>query len=71
MAQIDNTKLRMPAILKREQRESWLLGSAESAASGLSAYPDESMVAYPVSSRVDSRCNNDENLVEPLETDVD
>jgi putative SOS response-associated peptidase YedK len=71
MAEIDNTKSRMPAILKREQRESWLLGTAESAAAGLSAYPDELMVAYPVSSRVDSPCNNDENLVEPLETDVD
>jgi putative SOS response-associated peptidase YedK len=71
MAQIDNAKSRMPAILSREQRESWLLGTVENAGAALSAYPDERMVAYPVSTRIDSPCNNDENLVEPLETDVD
>jgi putative SOS response-associated peptidase YedK len=71
MTQIDNTKSRMPAILRREQREAWLSGTAESAGAALSAYPDELLVAYPVSLRIDSPDNNDENLVEPLETDVD
>jgi putative SOS response-associated peptidase YedK len=71
MAQIDNAKARMPAILKREQRDSWLMGTAESAGAALSAYDDERMLAYAVSDRVDSSGNNDETLLEPLETDVD
>lgn len=71
MAQVDNAKARMPAILKREQRESWLLGDAESAGAALAAYAAERMLAYPVGTRVDSPRNNDEGLLEPLETDVD
>ena len=71
MAQIDNAKARMPAILKREQRDSWLMGTAEDAGAALSVYDDERMLAYAVSDRIDSSANNDENLLEPLETDVD
>jgi putative SOS response-associated peptidase YedK len=71
MAEVDNTKGRMPAILKREQRHQWLYGATEAAAAALSAYADERMVAYAVSNRVDSPRNNDESLLEPLQTDVD
>ena len=71
MAQVDNAKGRMPAILKREQRHQWLFAAAEAAAAALSAYADERMVAYAVSSRIDSPRNNDESLLEPLQTDVD
>ena len=68
---IDNKKGRMPAILRREQRELWLFGAVEPAAAALAAYASERMIAYPVSRRVDSPQNNDETLVEPLQTDVD
>ncbi|HEY0746796.1 MAG TPA: SOS response-associated peptidase [Steroidobacteraceae bacterium] len=71
MAEVDNARGRVPAILKGEQRHQWLFGAAEAAASALSAYADERMVAYAVSTRVDSPRNNDESLLEPLQTDVD
>jgi putative SOS response-associated peptidase YedK len=71
MAEIDNAKGRMPAILKREQRHQWLFAAAETAAAALFAYADERMAAYAVSTRVDSPRNNDESLLEPLQTDVD
>jgi putative SOS response-associated peptidase YedK len=71
MAEVDNAKGRMPAILKREQRHQWLFAPAEAAAAALFAYADERMVAYAVSARVDSPRNNDESLLQPLQTDVD
>jgi putative SOS response-associated peptidase YedK len=71
LAQINNTELRMPALLARDLRDIWLYGSAAHAAGALVAYPGERLVAYPVSARVDSLDNNDETLIEPLETNVD
>jgi putative SOS response-associated peptidase YedK len=71
IAEIHNSGLRMPALLTRQLRELWLFGTVESAGMALAAYPDERLVSYPVSSRINSPQNNDENLVEPLETDVD
>lgn len=71
LAEISDTEQRMPAILTREMRDIWLYGSVANAAAGLVAYPDEQLVAYPVSARVDSLDNNDEALIEPLETNVD
>jgi putative SOS response-associated peptidase YedK len=61
----------MPAILRREQRGLWLFGAEESAATALAAYANERMIAYATSSRVDAPQNNDESLLEPLQTDVD
>jgi putative SOS response-associated peptidase YedK len=71
MAAIDNTERRMPAILSREMRDVWLYGSAANAAAALVPYPGDKLVAYAVSARVNSPANNDENLIEPLATDVD
>jgi putative SOS response-associated peptidase YedK len=71
MAEIDNAEARMPAILRREQRELWLFGAVEDAGAALAAYANERMIAYAVSSRVDAPRNNDETLLEPLQTDVD
>lgn len=71
LAEINNTELRMPAILTRDMRDIWLYGSIANAAAALVAYPGERLVAYPVSGRVDSVDNNDETLIEPLETNVD
>ena len=71
LAEINNTERRMPAIVSREMRDIWLYGSAAAAAAVLAAYPAERLVAYPVGGRVDSLDNNDETLIEPLETNVD
>jgi putative SOS response-associated peptidase YedK len=71
MAALESGSGRMPAILAHDQRDVWLYGSAANAAAALGAYPAEKMVAYAVTARVDSLSNNDETLIEPLETDVD
>jgi putative SOS response-associated peptidase YedK len=71
MAKIHNSGARMPAMLTREQRKLWLLGSTESAGMALSAYADERLLAYAVSDRINSPQSNGESLLEPLETDVD
>jgi putative SOS response-associated peptidase YedK len=71
LREIHGEGARMPAILTRQQRDLWLFAEPESAAAALAAYAAERMIAYPVSERVDSAQNNDEGLLEPLETDVD
>jgi putative SOS response-associated peptidase YedK len=71
ISEIDNSGLRMPALLTRELRELWLFGTVESAGMALAAYAAERLQSYPVSDRINSPDSNDENLVEPLETDVD
>jgi putative SOS response-associated peptidase YedK len=62
-----NNPHRMPAILKREDHEAWLHGSKEEARAVLGQYPADLMVAYPVSTRVNSPKNNDEQLIEPAD----
>lgn len=71
ISQIHNSGARMPAMLTREQRQTWLFGPVDSAGTALAAYPGERLLAYPVSARINSPHNNDEALLEPLATDVD
>ena len=71
ISEIHNSGLRMPALLTREQRELWLFGTVDSAGTALAAYPDERLLSYAVSDRINSPHSNGETLVEPLETDVD
>ena len=66
LSEIHNSKRRMPAILAREDRDTWLAGTPEEAWSVLRPYPDEHMVAWPVSTRVNKPVNNDSRLIEPL-----
>jgi len=66
LTEIHNTQHRMPAILAREDREAWLSGSPEEAWATLKPYPDEHMVAWPVSSRVNKPANDDAQLIEPV-----
>jgi putative SOS response-associated peptidase YedK len=66
LSEIHNTQHRMPAILAREDREAWLSGSPDEASAALKAYPDEHMVAWPVSSRVNKPANDDAQLIEPV-----
>ena len=71
ISEIENSGMRMPALLTRELRELWLFGTVDSAGMALAAYAGERLQSYPVSDRINSPNSNDENLVEPLETDVD
>jgi len=71
MAGIHNSQARMPAILPRDSRESWLFGALEAVGAALVAYPADRMIAYPVSPRVNSPRNNDETLLDRSETDAD
>jgi putative SOS response-associated peptidase YedK len=66
LSEIHNSQHRMPAILAREDREAWLAGSHEEAWATLKPYPDEHMVAWPVSSRVNKPANDDAQLIEPV-----
>lgn len=67
MAEIHNTRQRMPAILSPEDLEAWLSGSLADAKAALRAYPEDLMVAYRVSTRVNSPRNDDESLIRPLD----
>jgi putative SOS response-associated peptidase YedK len=73
MADIHNTgnnPHRMPAILRLEDRAAWLEGSLEEARAALAPYPADLMVAYEVSSRVNSVKNNSPDLIEPVQREA-
>ena len=65
LGEIHNTQHRMPAILGKADREAWLNGTPEEAWETLTPYPDDLMVAWPVSTRVNAPKNNDAKLIEP------
>jgi putative SOS response-associated peptidase YedK len=65
MGEIHNTQHRMPAILSKDDREAWLTGSADQAWATLKPYPEDHMVAWPVSTRVNTPKNDDAKLIEP------
>jgi putative SOS response-associated peptidase YedK len=56
---------RMPAILASAHVETWLSGARTRAKAVLKQYPSVSMVAHPVSPRVNSPKNNDPDLLAP------
>ena len=67
LAEVHNGKLRMPALLAEADHDAWLMGTAEQARAVLKPYPDEEMVAWRVSRRVNSpRLPNDATLIEPV-----
>jgi putative SOS response-associated peptidase YedK len=66
MTEIHNVKHRMPAILAKEDRETWLAGTADEAFAVIKQYPDTHMVATPVSNRVNTPKNNDAKLIEAI-----
>ncbi len=61
-----NNPHRMPAIVRREDREAWLTGSLQEARAVLLPYDASLMVAYEVSSRVNTPRNNDPGLVDAV-----
>jgi putative SOS response-associated peptidase YedK len=54
----------MPAILTREHHEVWLNSTADEARAVLRPYEPGLMVAYEVSTRVNTPKNNDATLIE-------
>jgi putative SOS response-associated peptidase YedK len=66
MAGIHNTKQRMPAILAAQDLQAWLCGSADAARAALKQYPADTMVAHPVSARVNTPRNDDAALLQAL-----
>jgi putative SOS response-associated peptidase YedK len=62
---IHNSKFRMPAILKHEHIEAWLSGSADEARELLQPYPSDEMLAWPVSTKVNTPKNNGPELIQP------
>ena len=66
LSQIHNVERRMPAILKPADHETWLKGDADQARAVLTEYPAGTMVAWPVSTRVNSPRNEGAILIEPL-----
>jgi putative SOS response-associated peptidase YedK len=63
MSDIHNVKHRMPAILAREDRQTWLAGAPDDAFAVIKQYPDTHLVATPVSKRVNTPKNNDSELI--------
>jgi putative SOS response-associated peptidase YedK len=61
-----NNPHRMPAILKREDCAIWLDGSVDEAWSVLRQYDDSQMLAYEVSTMVNTPKNNSVALLEPV-----
>jgi len=67
LAEVHNGKPRMPAILAEKDHASWLGGTQPQARAALAPYPDELMVAWQVSRRVNNpRQPNDVSLIASL-----
>ena len=66
MAEIHNAKQRMPAILAAGALDTWLAGTADNARAALLQYPADTMVAHPVSTRVNTPKNNDAALMDKV-----
>ena len=65
LAEVHNTFGRMPAILRRDEYEQWLMGPVSRASSLLRTYPRDAMVTHAVSHRVESLQDDDELLIRP------
>jgi putative SOS response-associated peptidase YedK len=60
---------RMPAILRREDHESWLSGTPDEARALLQPYPAGLMVAHPVGLRVNNSRSQGPELIEPVDVE--
>ncbi len=66
MREIHNSQQRMPAILAAEDIETWLAGTSVDARAALKSYRSDTMVAHPVSTRVNSANNDDAQLLQAI-----
>lgn len=58
---------RMPAILAKEDHETWLSGTPDEAFDVLKPYPADLMVAWPVSNKVNTVRNDAPDLIQPVD----
>jgi hypothetical protein len=58
-------------IGRPQDREAWLTGTVDEAKGARRQYPQDSMVAYRVSARVNSPKNNDPSLITPVDVTID
>ncbi len=61
-----NNPHRMPAILRRDDQETWLSGGLDEARSVLKPYPADLMVTYPVTAAVNSPKNDSPSNIAPI-----
>lgn len=67
MAELQGTMTQMPAILERKHYGTWLAASSADAKAVLQAWPQDEMVAHPVSPRINSLRYDDAHLIRPVE----
>jgi putative SOS response-associated peptidase YedK len=65
VAEIDHTSQQMPAILRREDYNTWLKSSVTEAAGLLETYPENSMVSHPVAPYVNHLEYDEPRLIHP------
>ena len=63
----NNTDPARAAIVRASDRDAWLAGTPDDARAVLKPYPSEMMVAYEVSSRVNSVKNDSPELIRPVD----
>jgi putative SOS response-associated peptidase YedK len=66
IAEVDNTDAHMPAILNKENYQTWLSGRPAQAKELLCAYPPERMVTHAVGPRVNFPQYDDSSLIRPV-----
>ena len=68
MARIHDEKLRMPAVLRESDHDSWLQGNPAQATAALTPYPGDEMLAWQVSRRLyATKTANDASLIAPAD----
>jgi putative SOS response-associated peptidase YedK len=65
LAEIDHTTLQMPAILRRQDYNTWLQSSVSEAAGLLETYPETAMVTHPVAPYVNHLEFDEPRLIHP------
>ena len=63
MSEVNNTCDRMPAILRREDYQTWLTGKHPAAKALLRPYANDRMLTHPVSPRVNRMDHDDPSLI--------
>jgi putative SOS response-associated peptidase YedK len=69
LAEIDNTTGQMPAILRREDYDTWLRSSVVEASGLLVTYPQTRMVSHPVAPHVNHLEFDEPSLIRPAPQD--
>jgi len=68
LAEIDNTTGQMPAILRREDYDTWLRSSVADASGLLATHPQARMVSHPVAPYVNHLEFDEPLLIRPAST---